>query len=340
VDANLQATPIQKRLIVLTAFAEWVRSGACGRGKKVRAPTVQVALRALGQTFELAGEPNPIYRSEQRYFKAIERQIEGFRREDPPPKPKLAVPPTVPAWLHHRGQASTQQKYVTIGALGLIAFYYLLRVGEYTTKDARQNGRTVQFRVQDITFRRQGNIIPNTAGMKALSTADEATMHISNQKNGTRGQLVHHEGFEGPDCPVKALTRQVGHIMQHTNDQSNIISTYFDDQGYKHFVNSNDMNTAVKEAVTHLGLSKQGITADLVGSHSLRAGSAMAAKLNGVDRDTIRKMGRWSSDTFLMYIHEQIAHLSAGVAKKMSRRVPFRNIAGIATVIDPPTVTP
>jgi hypothetical protein len=46
-----------------------------------------------------------------------------------------------------------------------------------------------------------------------------------------------------------------------------------------------------------------GFTAAFVSSHSLRAGGAMAMKLNGEDRDTIRKQqGRWlgSSDTFLV----------------------------------------
>ena len=44
---------------------------------------------------------------------------------------------------------------------------------------------------------------------------------------------------------------------------------------------------------------------------------------------TIKKMGQWSSLTFLQYIHNQIAHLSKGVAQQMSRPLPFLNIAVI-----------
>jgi hypothetical protein len=54
----------------------------------------------------------------------------------------------------------------------------------------------------------------------------------------------------------------------------------------------------------------------------------MAMKLNNIDRDTIKKFGRWSSDTFLMYIHEQISAFSAGVSKKMTNNIQFHNIAG------------
>ena len=54
----------------------------------------------------------------------------------------------------------------------------------------------------------------------------------------------------------------------------------------------------------------------------------MAMHLNGVSRDTIRKMGRWSSDTFLMYIHEQISAFSTGVSKKMATEIGWHNVEG------------
>ena len=111
-----------------------------------------------------------------------------------------------------------------------------------------------------------------------------------------------------------------------------MLGTHYNADGTKHTLHSGDINKAVKQAVGALQLQKQGITAKLVGSHSLQAGGAMAAKLNGVDRDTIKKMGRWSSDTFLMCMHEQIAHLSAGVSKCMTQRVPFRNIANLHVI--------
>jgi hypothetical protein len=38
--------------------------------------------------------------------------------------------------------------------------------------------------------------------------------------------------------------------------------------------------------------------------------------------------GRWSSDTFLMYIHEQISAFSAGLTSKMSTEIGWHNIDG------------
>jgi hypothetical protein len=59
----------------------------------------------------------------------------------------------------------------------------------------------------------------------------------------------------------------------------------------------------------------------------------MAMKLNGEGTDTMRKYGRWSSDTFLMCLHEQISALGKGVSKNMAKPHPFFNIAG-PTLLD------
>ena len=54
----------------------------------------------------------------------------------------------------------------------------------------------------------------------------------------------------------------------------------------------------------------------------------MAMHLNGCTTLDIQKQGRWSSTTFLDYIHEQISAFAAGVSERMSRDIPFHHIAG------------
>ena len=85
----------------------------------------------------------------------------------------------------------------------------------------------------------------------------------------------------------------------------------------------------IRAAVTTLNLHTGGIDPYLVGVHSLRAGGAMAMKLHGFNDTTIMKTGRWTSLTFLQYIHNQIAHLSKDLSKKMGMHIKFTNIAAI-----------
>ena len=144
------------------------------------------------------------------------------------------------------------------------------------------------------------------------------------------GQTIHHEALSSSShCPVKALARQVNYILSAGGTTESLLCTYFTDTGEEEAVTSKDMITAVRSATKLLNLDGVGICPDLVGSHSLRAGGAMAMKLHGETDTTIMKFGRWRSTTFLMYIHSQIAHLSAGISERMSRPVPFTNIAAI-----------
>ena len=51
----------------------------------------------------------------------------------------------------------------------------------------------------------------------------------------------------------------------------------------------------------------------------------MAMHLNGISPIIIKKQGRWSSNTFLNCIHEQIGAFTAGVASRMSEFIPYFN---------------
>ena len=212
----------------------------------------------------------------------------------------------------------------------LIAYYFLLRIGEYSMSSNSGRTRTVQFRVQDVSFRKGDVLIPLNSPLEVLLSADDATLQIDNQKNGRRGQCIHHEANpESIHCPIQALAKRVHHILSYGGDNSTILCAYKSSHNQKnfHFITANTINKGVKNAIIKLGLEAQGFTPAKVSSHSLRAGGATTLKLHGYDRDTIRKYGRWSSDTFLTYIHEQISAFSAGVSKKMAQPIRFVNVA-------------
>jgi hypothetical protein len=131
-------------------------------------------------------------------------------------------------------------------------------------------------------------------------------------------------------CPVRALARRVHYIMNHPEcTNKDIINTYYSPRTRSaRPLQAGDMNKLIKSAVSLLGLDKKGFPPASVSSHLLRVGGAMAMQLNNIDRDKIRKQGHWSSDTFLMYIHEQISAFSLGLARKMSTEIGWHNIDG------------
>ena len=259
-----------------------------------------------------------------------------MRREDPPSTPQLALPVAVPIQSFKRAYATSDTRDKATADLSIIAFFYLLRVGEYTApRQARRNNRlvratrTVQFRVQDIGFWKDNKQLDRTSDLHKLLQADSATMKISNQKNGRMGQTIHHDSFNKQHCPIKALARRVHHILTNNGgDDAALICTY-KKNNILQSVTATDMILSIRKSVKDLKLDEAGIDPDIVGVHSLRAGGAMSLKLHGHSDTTIMKQGRWSGLTFLQYIHNQIGHLSKNLSSTMATEIPFLNIAAI-----------
>jgi hypothetical protein len=118
-----------------------------------------------------------------KYHQTISQLIEGYHCNDPAPKYKLAVPLTVPTYMYNYGKTGND-KHKAVGDMTLIAFYYLLRVGEYT-REGNKCTRTQQFQVQDITPWNKNTILDKTLPLSMLLTqCTAATMNIDNQKKG------------------------------------------------------------------------------------------------------------------------------------------------------------
>lgn len=265
--------------------------------------------------------------------------VEGYRREDPPSVPQLAVPVTVAEDCFFKAINTNDRHRTATGLLCIVAFYFLLRVGEYTRpRYTYRNGqrvratRTVQFTAGNIGLYHDGKIIARTSPLNILLQCDAATLKITNQKNGVMGETIHHKANGLEACPVRAIALLIHNIYNNGgNDETLLCSYKNDDKDEWQTVVSGDIVKMIRESVKDLQLHKNGISPHLVGAHSLRAGGAMALKLNGAADTTIKKMGRWSSLTFLQYIHNQISHLANDISKKMSTKLPFLNIA----IVDP-----
>jgi hypothetical protein len=92
-----------------------------------------------------------VVNSQGKYHRKIGQLIEGYRCNDPPLKFQLAVPLTVPAFMHTYSRSGTT-KQKAVGDIALIAFYFLLRVGKYTSTAKTARKLTQAFRIQDVTL--------------------------------------------------------------------------------------------------------------------------------------------------------------------------------------------
>ena len=279
--------------------------------------------------------PNPTLDRTGERWARLKRTLENFKLQDPPTEPQLAIPITVvhrilrQSWRHPHS-TRTALKHQAIADLINIAFYYLLRVGEYTKPRSQDPKLTIPFAVKHVTFwTRAGRKIPSTSSFAQLCTAARATIKIPRSKNGMKGQAITQDCTGTDFSPVRSLARRVHQIMSHggTPDtpiysvRSNLHTTW-------QLVTSAQINTTLKQAARDEGLPAFGFTDSDISSHSLRAGGAMALHLNGFSPLQIKKMGRWKSEqSFECYIHDQLSAFSAGMSVKMSRDIPYQNLA-------------
>ena len=124
-DPFLEHCNTQQCNIIITAFAAQVRTGYYGLGRQIKAKGVADALSAIAKTFQLAGKHSPVHQAHETYTTPVTRLMEGYRRQDPPPIPQLALPLIVPEHMLSCGLTSNNKKLQAIGDLASIAFYYL-----------------------------------------------------------------------------------------------------------------------------------------------------------------------------------------------------------------------
>ena len=333
-------TPFATQVRTVSGFAARVRRGYYGRGRQVATGTVSKALTAVGQTISMDTGRNPLKpEGSDKLLFPIQVMLDGMRKVDPPTMKKLPVEVDVPEFV-------VRMAYLIGGAIGaqaiadsiLIAFYYLLRVGEYTCKGTRNESKqTVQFRTGDCTFFKKNSLgklqqLSRWASAEDILAADSATLHLTNQKNGWKNVCInHHHNGDKLLSPTKAIARRYLHIRNNTVKADFLttnLSAYFVD-GCKYEVTDKDVRSALKYAAKKLNYPEnKGIPIERVDTHSLRGGGANALSLAGYSDREIQKMGRWKSNTFKEYISDQLSNFSEGMSKSMKKRFNFVNIEG------------
>jgi hypothetical protein len=338
VDPYLQKTEIHEKDKALKSFAAAIRTGYFGHGCQVRSCTVSTALSAVNTTIAMATETEPLkLPGKTSWLPEIGMMLKGWAGADGQVEKKMPLEVDVPEFLVKCGlEEGASEKVKAVGDLSLIAFFFLLRIGEYTSKGTRnESKRTVQFRIKDVTFFKQdknGRLrqLPRNASDEDILSADAVTLKLDNQKNEWKGVCIsHHLNGEGIFDPVRAVGRRYAHIRQNSKDDKTWLSAFYVD-GKRDDVKDSDIRAGLKLAAGALDYpaAPKGIPVAKVDTHSLRIGGANALSLSGYSKKEILKMGRWQGETFLEYIRESLCSFSEGMSEKMKKNFGFVSLEG------------
>ena len=252
-----------------------------------------------------------------------------WSEEDPPPQPQPALPVDPFYWLDSTFRQTQTERPTVLACIDLVvlAFFFLLRVGEYIASSPAQQRkkRTVPLRKQDLRFW-EGDRMIDIEAPDLIDRATAVSMSLANQKNGSRGDWISHTSTGHPSfCPVKAAARRMDHLRGLPPD-TRLCTIRMPNGSYKE-LRPKAVKPLIQMASLAVGLTEdKGYDNNRIGSHSIRASGAMALKLQGVDDTLIQKLGRWSSDTYKRYIRPQIAGLTAGLSTLMTVRLSFHQV--------------
>ena len=118
--------------------------------------------------------------------------------------------------------------------------------------------------------------------------------------------------------PVTAAARRYLHLRLHDAPPDTPICAYYVALGAaQKLVTGSNIVFHLRAPARKIEFQRLGFHAHEMGSHSLRSGGAMTLHQSHVSDSTIKIIGRWRSDAFLIYLQGQVANFTKGVSKTM-----------------------
>jgi len=300
---------------ILQVYMQRYRSGKIApRHRQVRSRTVEDSLRAIGQAFAAVGADDPRLDTKGKIDFRIRRQLAGYKRKDPPPDRVKPVPVQIIRHLFGVAYSTPNDGNQAIADMIALAFFFLLRPGEYTGSPSD----TRPFYLEDVQFWiGSQRHLATTIRVEDLNRVTFATLTFTSQKNGVRGEVIGLGRSRDPLlCPVLALARRVRHLRQHNAPATTPLATYYDNHNRPRPVKPADITESLRASTAILGPSVGFLPKD-ISARSLRAAGAMALLCAQVDKDVIRLLGRWRSDEMLRYLHVQAEPVMRHFAQRM-----------------------
>jgi hypothetical protein len=317
------------KIKILQVFAHRVRIGTLARNsgnKPVRARTVENYLRSVGQGFASVGAPDPRHQvgTNLTDFR-LYRQLRCYAKQDPP---STRVKPLPLAILHNVRELAAlhgDQISLAVADLSYMAFFWLLRPGEYCSSTESH-----PFRLCDVQlFIGNARLDPLTCDLADLDRITFVTLTFTTQKNGVRGEIIGHaRSGHIYACPVISVVNRVRYLRLHGAPNEAPLCVVRSARTNKWCTISSKLVTeTIRTSASILG-PQLGFNASDVSARSCRAGGAMALLCGRVDTSIIQLVGRWRSDVMLRYLHLQAGALMSNLSGTMLQAGAFHLVPG------------
>ena len=238
-----------------------------------------------------------------------------WKKEDPPANRVKPIPIQVIRRITAIAMQLPADAHVlrAVADMIIIAFFFLLRPGEYTDSQSDTTPFTYA-NVQLFTGPLRLDLQSSTPAQ--LMAASSAALTFTTQKNGVENEVIKLGRSGDPFlCPTLALARRILHMRAVNAPGHAPLGRVFTPTGVQK-VTPTLITKTLRDAVRFLG-ADLGFLPSEVSARSLRAAGATALLVANVDPDVIRLLGRWRSDEMLRYLHLTAEPVMRSFARQM-----------------------
>jgi hypothetical protein len=258
----------------------------------------------------------------------VNRLLKAWQKVDPPPSLAAAITPKHLRFIHLYGLQSKSIIIQTISELISGAFFFACRTScEYLVVPVR--GRTTLLTVGDISFSTKTCQPITILTQETLRKAHFVSLTFREQKNRDKNVTrTQQRNYDPLLCPVAIWAKIVLRILQSPNTSMSTPVCHLFDPSDSIGRQSKQISQAAVNHILRLTCKLKpalyfGYRAADIGTHSIRAGAAMALFMANEHPHKIMLLGRWSSDAFLAYIRPQVQEWTSGMSANMLQNESF-----------------
>jgi len=248
--------------------------------------TVKTKLMAVRYHHLTQGLPDPLEDKERLWL-----ALGGIKRLQGRGARRLPVTVQMLRWADENFKVRSDDHLVVFVA-GITAWFFLLRMGEYTTTD------TSGWKWERVLTGR--DVIPRRGGkeIKSFADADEVVIYIKGSKTDqyNAGCIRNHYRTGDPLCPVEAMAQLQKRFPERWGDEDHLP-----------LFRKADGKSLPADALA--GMAKEsaaacGVDPDEVDTHSYKIGGATAMWHGTGEYVVVKRFGRWATDTVQDYLWE------------------------------------
>ena len=299
---------------ILAGFAQEIRDNNYGKvktKKKLMADTVASTISSISTTFRENGYRNPSLDDDNQRSIFLQRQIRGFKREDPLPQGQQCLPLSAFKEIYNDTSCPL---HITLGQLISGALFFACRSCEYSKVNNDEDRKTKTLLLENIRFFKDYTEISN---ISHIDTSDFVQITFISQKTELRHQsIIQHKSFTN-FCPVKIWASIKKRVLSYPNtSEKSKVNLFLQDNRLVE-ITSEAIRKHIRRHVLLIDPLQLHFNQKRIGTHTIRTSFAMILHSVGIAKVTVMLIGRWASDAYLRYIRHNLADFSKNISAQM-----------------------